>query len=211
MATSTQTIANLTLWQLVVAVIGAIAVIYTLITTRTTIKQSAEQLKHAETQLKLTQDQGRQQMRSYLSIENIKLTPSGSFSFIATADIMNRGITPALNVRWKITQDATDNLTADVPWILIAERAAPQTGGVLLAPGAKMQPDSTKKYTIQNDQEFVARTARIWLTLEVFYEDIFGAKYRRRASITFWGSAMNKSTPTVANNDEIVLLKGEAD
>lgn len=206
MADSAEFLAELTLAQLVVGVVGTLGLGVTLYFNFQALRQSGKQLVEAQKQTRLAQELGLIELRAYVSVEEFQLFVESPGVWRGKAVVRNRGQTPAMNVKLRMRLATVNRGDKDIPW---DEAAIMQSAlhASTIAAGGKMGPSGT----LGLDEDFLARASqrktRVHLAVLVEYEDVFGTSYRRRASISFFGENLANQAPSSEGNDEMIAGK----
>lgn len=206
MADAAEYLAELTMAQPVVGIIGTVGLGLTLYFNFKALRHSAQQAAEAQKQTRLAQELGLIELRAYLSVEEFKLAVESPGVWRGKAVVRNRGQTPAMNVKLRMRLATVDRGDKDIPW---DEAAIMQSAlhASMIAAGGKMGPSGT----LALDEAFLAKAAlkraRVHLAVLVEYEDVFGTSYRRRASVSFFGDNVAEQAPSTEGNDETTVGK----
>lgn len=203
MADATELLAVLTFWQVLIGSAGTIGLGVTLFFNFKALKYAADQATETQRQTQLSQKLGLIELRAYVAVEDFKLVGSGPGRWKGSATVRNRGQTPALNVNVRMRLAEVARQDKDIPW----DEAGIQKSALhrsTIASGGRMGPSGAINVGSASLQ--AAAQYQVWIHLAVLveYEDVFGNKYRRRASVCFTGPDLGVQSPTTQGNDETI-------
>lgn len=174
--------------QFMVGSIGAAAVIGALHFNRVTIRKTNEQLKEARRQLRLSQRQGMQQLRAYVSIGSFKIKRVEDRVWEVKVKVSNAGQTPARELRIWTT------LTCPPDGAYVRPKRQAYNEG-MIEPDRAYYPIRQISLTQRQIDAAARGSARIYATVEAEYRDVFRAKYIRRSVMIFSGTDFSRMNP----------------
>ena len=205
-ADSAELMSSLTLVQLAVGLLGTVGVGLALWFNKAAVEHSAAQLIEARKQTRLSQKLGLIQTRAYLSVEKFQMADKGAGLWHASANVRNRGDTPAKNVRIRLATLAVSGSGNDVPWdeSLIASKACHR--GDISRDGC-MTPGVGNRYSAAFIRDIDRKVSSLCLMVSVQYDDVFGVEYEVRSSAVFTGKDFYIMMPTLMGSSETIVRR----
>lgn len=158
-------------------------------------------LGHSRRELQESRDFQRSGLRAYVSVEKFEASLSASGEFLFNVGVWNRGQSTARDVLIASHAGLHDGGPRDATWQAL-HWASQGTRFGIIQPGARVSTYAECRVTPE-DRALVERSTKVLLAqVEVYYRDIFGCWYRRRAMLAFYGPEIEFTDLPPDGNDE---------